>query len=172
MDSCSVQSVAPQPRPHPQEFFIMPAGQRIARPAAGQYVRRVARGRQRSCIRLTKATFCCLLILRFHLVAKFAKRSQNIQILQWASAQRERTRRIGVLMNLAADDPDGPPRITAFAQGLQENGWAVGRNVRIDYRWSVDSIERGRMAAAQRESGSSAFAVSSASSPPVAWQSS
>jgi hypothetical protein len=50
-------------------------------------------------------------------------------------------------MNLAADDPDGPPRITAFAQGLQENGWAVGRNVRIDYRWSVDSIERGRMAA-------------------------
>jgi hypothetical protein len=32
-------------------------------------------------------------------------------------------------MNLAADDPDGPPRITAFAQGLQENGWAVGRNV-------------------------------------------
>ena len=61
--------------------------------------------------------------------------------------QGERVRRIGVLMNLAADDPDGPPRITAFAQGLQENGWAVGRNVRIDYRWSVDSIERSRMAA-------------------------
>jgi putative tryptophan/tyrosine transport system substrate-binding protein len=61
--------------------------------------------------------------------------------------QGERTRRIGVLMNLAADDPDGPPRITAFAQGLQEAGWALGRNVRIDYRWSVDSIERSRMAA-------------------------
>ena len=64
----------------------------------------------------------------------------------WAQAG-ERMRRVGVLMNLAADDPDGPPRITAFAQGLQENGWAVGRNVRIDYRWSVDSIERSRMAA-------------------------
>jgi putative ABC transport system substrate-binding protein len=61
--------------------------------------------------------------------------------------QRDRMRRIGVLMNLAADDPDGPPRITAFAQGLQESGWAVGRNVRIDYRWSTDTIERDRMAA-------------------------
>src|SRR5262249_2556114 len=61
--------------------------------------------------------------------------------------QLERMRRIGVLMNLTADDPDGPPRITAFAQGLQETGWAVGRNVRIDYRWSADPIERRRMAA-------------------------
>src|SRR5262249_446727 len=61
--------------------------------------------------------------------------------------QRDRMRRIGVLMNLTADDPDGPPRITAFAQGLQESGWAVGRNVRIDYRWSADIMERGRMAA-------------------------
>jgi putative ABC transport system substrate-binding protein len=65
-----------------------------------------------------------------------------------ASAQQgERMRRIGVLMNLTADDPDGPPRITAFAQGLQETGWAIGRNVRIDYRWSADTIERSRMAA-------------------------
>ena len=60
--------------------------------------------------------------------------------------QGDRTRRIGVLMNLAPDDPDGPPSITAFAQGLQEAGWAIGRNVRIDYRWSADTAERSRLA--------------------------
>jgi len=61
--------------------------------------------------------------------------------------QLARMRRVGVLMNLAADDPDGPPRITAFAQGLQEAGWAVGRNVRIDYRWGPVAAERPRLAA-------------------------
>jgi hypothetical protein len=44
-------------------------------------------------------------------------------------------RRIGVLMNVAADDPEGQARLTAFVQGLQQLGWTDGRNVRIDYRW-------------------------------------
>jgi putative tryptophan/tyrosine transport system substrate-binding protein len=58
--------------------------------------------------------------------------------------QTERVRRIGVLINLAADDPEGLARITAFAQGLQELGWAVGRNMRIDYRWGAGDGERAR----------------------------
>jgi len=37
-------------------------------------------------------------------------------------------------MNLASDDPEGQDRVAAFMQGLQESGWAVGRNVRVDYR--------------------------------------
>jgi putative ABC transport system substrate-binding protein len=42
--------------------------------------------------------------------------------------QREPIRRIGVLMNLAAHDPEGQAQVAAFLQGLQEAGWAVGRN--------------------------------------------
>jgi len=41
-----------------------------------------------------------------------------------------------VLMHTAADEPESQARLTAFMQGLQELGWAVGRNMRIDYRWS------------------------------------
>ena len=44
-------------------------------------------------------------------------------------------RRIGVLMNVAVDDPEGQARIAAFHQGLQERGWTLGRNARIDARW-------------------------------------
>jgi putative tryptophan/tyrosine transport system substrate-binding protein len=49
--------------------------------------------------------------------------------------QPDRVRRIGLLINLAADDPLGQAHITAFAPGLQESGWSDGRNVRIDTRW-------------------------------------
>jgi putative ABC transport system substrate-binding protein len=51
--------------------------------------------------------------------------------------QSERVRRVGVLMNTAADQPDAHARLTAFMQGLQELGWAVGRNLRVEYRWSA-----------------------------------
>ena len=42
--------------------------------------------------------------------------------------QGERMRRIGVLMNLPADDPEGQAHLAASLQGLQEASWAVGRN--------------------------------------------
>ena len=62
--------------------------------------------------------------------------------------QPERMRRIGVLLSLAADYPQAPARVTALAQGLQELGWMVGRNVRIDYRWGGGNVELVRKYAA------------------------
>src|SRR5437763_13285506 len=56
--------------------------------------------------------------------------------------QGERVRSVGVLMNLAADDPEAQARLAAFHQGLQETGWTVGRNLRIDYRWGAGDAER------------------------------
>src|SRR5215467_1050769 len=63
--------------------------------------------------------------------------------------QPERMRRIGVLMNRAADNPEGQTRFAAFLQGLQESGWAVGRNARIDIRWGTDDVDRQRTYAAE-----------------------
>jgi putative ABC transport system substrate-binding protein len=63
--------------------------------------------------------------------------------------QGEQMRRIGVLMNLAADDPEGQARIAAFHQGLQESGWTIGRNVRVDVRWETGDADRIRRYAAE-----------------------
>jgi putative ABC transport system substrate-binding protein len=63
--------------------------------------------------------------------------------------QGERMRRIGVLMGQAANDPEGQARVAAFFQGLQELGWSVGRNVRIDIRWSAGDADDTRKYAAE-----------------------
>ena len=55
--------------------------------------------------------------------------------------QRDRVRGIGVLMNRAADAPDGQARVAAFLQGLQQLGWTDSRNVRIDIRWGEDHVD-------------------------------
>ena len=59
--------------------------------------------------------------------------------------QPGRMRRIGIFMNLASDDAEGQSRNAAFLQGLQELGWSVGRNVRIDYRWGANNLDPDRM---------------------------
>jgi putative ABC transport system substrate-binding protein len=58
--------------------------------------------------------------------------------------QAERMRRIGVLMNRAADDPQGQARLKAFQQALQQLGWSDGRNVQIDVRWGENDADRSR----------------------------
>jgi putative ABC transport system substrate-binding protein len=61
--------------------------------------------------------------------------------------QAERVRRVGVLMAVAADDPEGQARQTAFMQGLQEMGWSDGRNIHLDVRWGAADRDRIRYAA-------------------------
>jgi putative ABC transport system substrate-binding protein len=61
----------------------------------------------------------------------------------------DRVRRIGVLMHATSDEPESQARVAAFAQGLQEAGWSVGRNVRIETRWSTGDLARLRQDAAE-----------------------
>jgi putative tryptophan/tyrosine transport system substrate-binding protein len=63
--------------------------------------------------------------------------------------QSERMRRIGVLMNLAADDAEGQARLAAFLRGLQQLGWIEGRNAHLDIRWGAGDAERFRRYAAE-----------------------
>jgi putative tryptophan/tyrosine transport system substrate-binding protein len=86
------------------------------------------------------------------------KRRDFMMLLRGAAAawplaaraqQPDRMRRIGVLMNVAADDPEAPARVGAFSQGLAELGWTIGRNVRIDYRWYAGNADAARKYAAE-----------------------
>ena len=57
----------------------------------------------------------------------------------------DRKRRIGVLLNLAADDPETRARVTTFLEALQGLGWREGHNLQIDYRWGTGDTNRHRV---------------------------
>ena len=63
--------------------------------------------------------------------------------------QPERVRRIGVLMALPTNDPEGQAWVAAFLQGLQELGWSVGRNAIVNIRWSTGNSADTRKYAAE-----------------------
>jgi hypothetical protein len=62
--------------------------------------------------------------------------------------QPEQMRRIGVLMNRAADDTEGQALAAAFKQGLQRLGWSEDRNIRIVLLWGENNVDRDRKYAA------------------------
>src|SRR6516225_11243289 len=82
--------------------------------------------------------------------------------------QRERMRRIGFLMNLAADDPVSQARNAAFLQALQELGWTAGRNLQIEYRWGGEIADRNREYAAELVALAPDVVVAAGSSPGLA----
>jgi hypothetical protein len=49
--------------------------------------------------------------------------------------QPERMRRIGVLMSVEENDPEGKTQLSQFTQGLAESGWIDGRNLQMEVRW-------------------------------------
>jgi putative tryptophan/tyrosine transport system substrate-binding protein len=84
------------------------------------------------------------------------KRRDFITLLGGAAAAwplmaraQDRVRRIGVLMPAAAGDRDVQDRLAAFLQGLQQSGWSVGRNVRIEYRWNTSDADAMRKSATE-----------------------
>ena len=66
-----------------------------------------------------------------------------------ARAQPKRMRRIGVLANLAEDDPEDRKRVEAFLQALQKLGWREGDNLQIDYRHALGKLATARKFAAE-----------------------
>src|SRR5215468_7275293 len=66
-----------------------------------------------------------------------------------ARAQQRGMRRIGVLMTIAADDPESFARLAAFLHRLQELGWVDGRNMRMEYRWAPGGADVRRKVASE-----------------------
>jgi putative ABC transport system substrate-binding protein len=85
------------------------------------------------------------------------KRREFISLLGGAAAwplaaraqQGERARRVGVLLPAASDDVEFQARVGAFLQGLQQSGWSIGRNLRIDTRWATANADDIRRHAAE-----------------------
>jgi putative ABC transport system substrate-binding protein len=107
------------------------------------------------------------------------KRREFITLLGGAAAawplaaqgqQRERKRRVGVLMNLIADDAEGQSRVAAFLQGMQELGWSVDRNIQIDIRWAGNDDGRYRRYAMELAALSPDVVLASASLAVMALQ--
>ena len=60
-----------------------------------------------------------------------------------ALAQKpDRTRRIGVLMSLGENDPEGKAQLSGFTQGLADLGWSDGPNLRMDVRWGGGDVNK------------------------------
>jgi putative tryptophan/tyrosine transport system substrate-binding protein len=62
--------------------------------------------------------------------------------------QRERMRRIGIVMPFAKGDSEGEARIRAFKQELAKLGWTDGSNIQFDERWPADNMDLVRSHAA------------------------
>jgi putative tryptophan/tyrosine transport system substrate-binding protein len=79
--------------------------------------------------------------------------------------QRDRVRRIGVLMSTREDDPQGKRGYSGFTQTLADLGWTDGRNVRMDVRWGGGDTNRIQVLAKELVGLQPDIIVSSGSTP-------
>jgi putative ABC transport system substrate-binding protein len=77
---------------------------------------------------------------RREFIALFGSAAASWPLAAYAQ-QSDQMRRIGVLMNRAANDQEGQVRLAAFQQGLEQAGWSIGRNLQIDLRWGEDDLD-------------------------------
>jgi ABC-type uncharacterized transport system substrate-binding protein len=64
-----------------------------------------------------------------------------------AQPSPSRPRRIGLMMAIAENDPEGLHRVHTFRQSLEAAGWMEGRNVAIEVAWYSGNFERAQTAA-------------------------
>ena len=64
-----------------------------------------------------------------------------------AARAQEPTRRIGMLIGYAENDPEIQARLAAFRQALERNGWKEGSSVRIDYRFAPGGPDQAQVLA-------------------------
>src|SRR6516225_9079313 len=67
--------------------------------------------------------------------------------LQAQSAERVRV--LGILNILGPDDPEAKARTTVFEQTLQQLGWVIGRDLKIETREVGGDLDRARRYAAE-----------------------
>jgi len=79
-------------------------------------------------------------------------------------------RKVGVLMNFAAEDPEGQARLQLFSQSLRAVGWIEGKNLRTEIRWAGGNAERFHRYAAELVDSVPEVILASASQSVVALQ--
>jgi putative tryptophan/tyrosine transport system substrate-binding protein len=79
-------------------------------------------------------------------------------------------RKVAVLMNFAAEDPEGRARLKLFLQSLGNVGWIEGKNLRTEVRWAGDNAERSRQYARELVNSAPDVILASASASVVALQ--
>ena len=82
----------------------------------------------------------------------------------------ERVRRVGMLLPMAEDDPEGLRRAASIREGLKQHGWIAGRNLQIEYRWSSGHPARMNAHAVELAAMKPDVIIASATNPLAALQ--